>query len=172
MKHWNIREVGPGDEVFLTELMNCPALMKRLHQIPSTQKDWAEAIELWMQDMDEEGYIVSLESRDIGWFAVNGLLSPEKKSFVKIAALLPEYQNRGIGGRVVAWILEELKRRDYEWIGLFVDWDNIRAIKCYEKCGFQTVGSQQQEWPDGSSNEQFEMELQFGTGGKNETICK
>lgn len=160
MENIKIRAVQRGDEGFLTELMNRPALKERLHQTQTTTEDWAEAIALWLQDPDEKGYIVETANQRVGWFAVNGLL--ERKAYVKIAVLLPEYQGSGIGGWVLSELMEELRKEGYGWAGLFVDSDNEMARNCYEKCGFQISGRMRQEWPDGTVSEQLEMKLRLG----------
>ena len=85
-----IRKVEKTDSAFLCELMNHPALMHRLHQTATTCEDWAEAIRLWAQDKDEQGFILCDSNLPIGWFGVNGLQSTEKKAYLKIAVLLPE----------------------------------------------------------------------------------
>lgn len=158
MKNWTIRAVCPEDADFLTVLMNTPGLMARLHQTSTGKRDWEEAIALWLSDADEEGYIVSSRGQQVGWVAVNGLLSPDRLPYLKIAALLPEFQNLGLGRQVIRQLMAELRKRGYPAIRLFVDQDNHKARKCYESCGFQAVGTVCQQWPDGTVCTQLEME--------------
>lgn len=151
-----IKPVTPEDAAFLTELMNHPAILRRLHQTPTTTNDWTEAIALWLSDDDEEGYILFHQGHPIGWFAFNALLSP--KPYLKIAVLLPEYQGQGIGQFALAHLLGKLKNAGYASVGLFTDCDNLRAQSCYQKCGFQILAEAEESWPDGSTARQYEME--------------
>lgn len=154
-----IRKVEKTDSAFLCELMNHPALMHRLHQTATTCQDWAEAIRLWAQDKDEQGFILCDSNLPIGWFGVNGLQSTDKKAYLKIAVLLPDYQGKGIGSAFLSQLLMDLKAAGYSSVGLFVDCDNSRAQRCYQKCGFVTVDTvEERGWPDGSAAMQYEME--------------
>lgn len=156
MNNITIHPVCPADAPFLTSLMNHPAILHRLHQIPTTQADWEEAIALWLSDDGEEGYILYDQTRPIGWFAFNGLLSPIP--YLKIAALLPEYQGKGIGQFALTQLLPNLKTAGYTTVRLFTDCDNQIAQACYQKCGFQTIAETQESWPNGSTCQQYEME--------------
>lgn len=157
MKIIEIRPVTPAESPFLTTLMNHPTLLHRLHQMPTTQDNWEEAISLWLSDPDEEGYILYDGPQPIGWFALNGLLSPTP--YLKIAAILPEYHNLGIGQAVLRNLLARLKSRGYAKVRLFTDCENQIAQACYQKCGFQIIQTLEESWPDGTTNQQYEMEL-------------
>lgn len=156
MTNITINPVRPTDAAFLTELMNHPAILRRLHQTPTTVDDWSEAIALWLSDDDEEGYILFDRDRPMGWFAFNALLSP--KPYLKIAVLLPEYQGQGIGQFALTHLLEKIKNAGYASVSLFTDCDNLRAQSCYQKCGFRILAEAEESWPDGSIARQYEME--------------
>lgn len=156
MNNIKITPVCPADAAFLTDLMNHPVILHRLHQTPTTQADWEDAIALWLSDDDEDGYILYDQNCPVGWFALNGLLSP--KPYLKIAVLLPEYQGLGIGQFALTRLLGDLKNAGYASVGLFTDCDNRIAQACYQKCGFQMIAKAQESWPDGSTCQQYEME--------------
>jgi diamine N-acetyltransferase len=50
-----------------------------------------------------------------------------------------EYQNRGIGGILLDYLIETAKRLGYREISVGVDKGNINARRLYEKKGFTTV---------------------------------
>jgi GNAT superfamily N-acetyltransferase len=52
----------------------------------------------------------------------------------------PDYRGRGYGKTVTARVCQSLLR-DIEHIGLNVKADNISAIKCYERLGFEVINS-------------------------------
>ena len=65
-------------------------------------------------------------------------LAPEGE--VARVAVLPEAQNKGLGRIMMQYAMNELKRRGYKGIHILVNKHNIKAIRCYEVFGFNTVG--------------------------------
>lgn len=161
MIDFQLRPIDMNDAAFLHSLMNHPTLMERLHQPPTSLTDWQEAIQLWHSDPDEKGYIVLHNSRPIGWFAVNDLLSPRRIPYIKMAVLLPEYQDQGIGRRVIDQLCGQLQAQGYSAVRLFTDQDNLRAQRCYQRSGFRIIDTLEEPWPDGSTLLRCEMEKVF-----------
>ncbi|MBE5803516.1 MAG: GNAT family N-acetyltransferase [Clostridiales bacterium] len=152
-----LRSIHPHDDVFLHTLMNHPEIMARLHQPPTSLADWEEAIQLWRSDPDEKGFIVLCDEQPIGWFAINSLLSPERLPYIKMAVLLPEYQNQGIGRRVLVRLCEILHAEGYPAVRLYTDQDNLMAQRCYRQSGFRIINAMEEPWPDGSTLLRYEM---------------
>lgn len=161
MPDFQLRPITANDAAFLHRLMNHPDLLSRLHQLPSAPEDWQEAIRLWHSDPDEKGCIVIVEDEPIGWFAVNGLCSPERMPYIKMAVLLPPWQHKGIGRRVIARLCSRLQAEGFPAVRLFTDQDNPAAQRCYQQSGFRIIGSQEDTWPDGSPLRQYEMEKEL-----------
>lgn len=156
MSEFQLRPIETQDATFLHTLMNHPALTARLHQPSTSLADWEEAIRLWHSDPDERGCIVTAGDQPIGWFAVNGLCSG--LPYVKMAALLPEYQGQGIGRQVITQLCHQLKAENYPAVRLFTDCDNTHAQRCYLQCGFRIIDTLEEPWPDGSVLQRYEME--------------
>lgn len=154
----SIRKVKISDAVFLTYMLNIPCNLHRLHMTSTVKQDWDEAIQFWMEDADEKDYIIMNDGIPIGLFALNGLESKDRKAYLKMAVLLPAYQNKGIGQWVITELASELRKTGYASVGLFTDLDNFRAQKCYEKCGFQRVRELEEEMQDGIIVNRLEME--------------
>lgn len=55
--------------------------------------------------------------------------------------LLPEYWNMGIGSELINWGINELKKRNYNQVILWVLEKIINARKFYEKIGFRHDGT-------------------------------
>ena len=138
-KELQIRPVNESDAEFLYQLMNCPPLLERLKEVPTTRQDWMDAIREWMKDEDEEDYIVLAGDTPMGWLGINGLLGGDRIAYLKMAAFLPEYQGKGYGTRSIREVLDVLKRKGFEKVILYTDRDNVIAQACYRKCGFKTV---------------------------------
>ena len=51
----------------------------------------------------------------------------------------PEYRNKGIGGILVDFMIEEIRKMGYKEISIGVDKDNTTALHLYRKKGFTNV---------------------------------
>ena len=150
--------VNENDAVFLSELMNNEEVMTALNEVPTAAELWEDAIAEWKRDDDEEDYIIFSGDIPVGWLGINGLLSEDKRAYIKMIALLPEYQNCGIGQYAVNQIADDLKRRGYASIGLYTNQSNIKAQQCYIKCGFKITAETVQKMSDGADVKRFKME--------------
>lgn len=133
--------------------------MRALNEQPTALNDWVAAIPIWNGDPDEEDYIIFEGETPVGWIGVNGLL--EKTAYLKMAALLPEYQGKGIGSLAIQQIVEGLKSKGYASVVLYTNQSNLRAQKCYAKCGFEVAGKLHEEMSDGSLQARYRMEIHF-----------
>lgn len=158
MKNIKIIAITENDAEFLQKLMNNEAVMDILNEVPTTLSVWGDAIKEWLQDTDEEDYIIFDETTPIGWLGVNGLSSTDKKAYIKMIALLPQYQNCGIGSFVIKETIESLKLRGYSSIGLYTDQNNIQAQQCYKKCGFDIIDETEQKMSNGAVVKRYVME--------------
>lgn len=153
-----IAEVIAKDAPFLQELMNNEAVMAALNEVPTTVDVWKEAIAEWEQDDDEKDYIIFEEASPIGWLGINGLSSEEKTAYIKMIALLPQYQNNGIGQYVIIQAIEKLRSMGYVSVGLYTDQNNIQAQKCYFKCGFEITNETEQKMSNETVIKRYRME--------------
>ena len=58
--------------------------------------------------------------------------------------LLPEDWNKGIGSYFINWGLNELKKRGYKRVTLWVLEENVNARRFYEKIGFKHEGTRKE----------------------------
>ena len=152
------RPVREGDAAFLYRLMNDPAVLEALNEIPTEPQDWAEAIREWLRDEDEEDYSVCDGETPTGWLGVNGLQGEDRIAYLKMAAFLPEYQGRGFGTRSIREVLETLKSRGIEKVILYTDSANAKAQACYAKCGFRTAETLTETMSNGKEVPRLRME--------------
>ena len=152
-----IRPVNEKDAEFLYQLMNCPSLLERLNEVPTTRQDWTDAISEWLKDEDEEDYIVLTGDTPMGWLGVNGLRGGDGIAYLKMAAFLPEYQGRGYGTCSIRVVLDNLKRKGIEQVFLYTDSDNAPAQACYRKCGFKVVESLTETLSNGNDVDRVKM---------------
>ena len=159
MENIVIQEVTAKDAGFLFQLMNTPFVMQALNEVTTTQNDWVEAILLWQSDADETGYIVFADEKPIGWFAINNLMAEDNEVFLKMAALLPDHQNKGIGTYVITQLIGKVREKGSASLSLFTDQDNSQARKCYSKCGFSIVDTFMDEMSNGKRVPRVKMAL-------------
>ena len=159
MESIEVRRVTQNDAVFLQQLMNNDQIMAILHEVPRSVDVWADAIVGWDNDPDEEDYIVLDEGMPIGWLGINGLSSESKQVFMKMMALLPTHQGRGIGQRVVKEMIENLRLRGFASLELYTDVGNVRAQHCYRRCGFNISEKTVQKMSDGTIVDRCRMKL-------------
>ncbi len=156
-KSLNLRPVEKGDAAFLHTLMNDEKVLKALHEVPTLLADWQEAISCWAQDGDEEDYILLVEGVPAGWLGINGLEGEEGTVYLKMAALLPAYQGRGMGSWAVEQIITLYRERNFRRILLYTDRENVPGRRCYEKCGFSVSDTLQDTMSDGAVVDRVEM---------------
>lgn len=152
-------EVAENDAPFLCKLMNDKNILDALNEVPTQLSDWIDAISAWNCDNDEEDYIIFDEETPIGWLGVNGLSSEDKKAYIKMVVLLPEYQNKGIGSYVVTQLVRNLKSRKFKEIILYTNQNNLHAQKCYTKCGFEVTKELIQKMSNGDKVWRCKMEM-------------
>ena len=159
MTNIKIQEVQINDAEFICKLMNNESVMESLNEVPTSLCDWRCAIAEWERDSDEEDYIIFSDAVPVGWIAVNGLDSKDKKVFLKILAILPEYQGQGIGQFAVCQIIGILKKLKYYSVTLYTDQVNLKAQNCYSKCGFTITQSLVDKMSNGKCVKRYKMEL-------------
>ena len=158
MHHTCIRPVNQNDAEFINTLINDPSVMLALNEIPTSRQDWIDAISEWSRDNDEEDYIILDRSTPIGWIGINGLRNSDQSAYIKMAAILPGYQNRGFGAKAVRELMSGLKQKGYKRILLYTDRDNLKAQACYQGCGFHVVDSLTETMSNGKEVARYLME--------------
>ena len=159
MKNIEVRPVAQGDATFLQQLMNNDRVMAVLHEVPTSVDVWTEAIAEWDKDPDEEDYLVLDAGVPIGWLGINGLSSENKQVFIKMIALLPTHQGRGIGQYVIRRTIENLRLRGSTSLALYTDLGNVRAQRCYHRCGLRVSEKMVEKMPNGTMVDRCGMEM-------------
>ena len=156
-----LRTVTAKDAGFLFSVMNTGSILEALNEVPTTFSDWQNAIQDWNKDEDEEDYIILWEDTPVGWLGINGLSSSNRNVYLKIVALLPEYQGFGTGAAAIRQIIQMLQQRGYSRVSLYTDQDNSKAQACYRKCGFQITESLMDESSNGKMVPRYKMTLKL-----------
>ena len=64
---------------------------------------------------------------------------PDKRIYISRLIVKKEYRNQGIGGILIDYILEEIKKTGYKEATIGVDKDNVSALHLYQKKGFTNI---------------------------------
>jgi ribosomal protein S18 acetylase RimI-like enzyme len=64
----------------------------------------------------------------------------EGEMYMDCVAVDPDFQGRGIGAKLIQWVIGHYHVGQNKTIGLLVDYDNPRAKKLYLSLGFDKVG--------------------------------
>ena len=159
MNNINLRIVSDTDAQFLTFIMNTDSVLNALNELPTQLEDWVDAIREWSKDNDEEDYIITDGEIPIGWLGINSLESADKVAYLKLAAILPEYHNKGIGCYAINQVIEMLRQRKYLKVALYTDQENYKARACYSKCGFEVTETFMEEMANKKTVARCKMEL-------------
>nr|WP_272480065.1 GNAT family N-acetyltransferase [Aquibacillus koreensis] len=63
---------------------------------------------------------------------------PKKRIYLSRMIVKKEFQNRGIGGTILDYLMDYARQLGFEEMALGVDTDNLSARHLYEKKGFTT----------------------------------
>ena len=159
MNKIKLRAVSDDDAQFLTFIMNTDTVLNALNELPTQLEDWVDAIKEWSKDNDEEDYIILDDETPIGWLGINSLESADKVAYLKLAAILPNYHNKGIGHYAISQVIEMLRQRNYLKVALYTDQENYKARTCYSKCGFEVTETFMEEMANGKTVARCKMEL-------------
>lgn len=64
---------------------------------------------------------------------------PNQRIYLSRLIVKPEYRNKGIGGILVDFMIDEIRKMGYKEISIGVDKDNTAALHLYRKKGFTNV---------------------------------
>ncbi len=64
---------------------------------------------------------------------------PNQRIYISRLIVKKEYRNQGIGGILIDYVLEEIKKLGYKESTIGVDKDNIAALHLYQKKGFTNI---------------------------------
>lgn len=105
-----------------------------LHSEDISLSEWKEILSV--KDADEKHFIVCDDAIPVGYMKINGLLS-QKEAWISMLFVAKEYHRQGVGSFAIRYAEQYVKSLEFEVIKIQTDSDNIPAINCYLKCGYQ-----------------------------------
>lgn len=95
-----------------------------------------ECIKNFIKDTNNYGFIGKIDKKIVAFLYGYGLLRPDGKSmfYIHSVDVVPEYQNKGIGTKLMDYVLKYIidEKKYYKFWVLTED-NNIKACKVYQK---------------------------------------
>lgn len=138
-----LRALERSDLPAVVRWMNDPAVTEFLLTAPLTG---VEEMELWYEDhrgsSDRLLAILDPEGRTVGYCGITRLEWEDRRCNLWIIIGERDAWDRGYGTDTVRTMLRHLfGELGLHRVYLTVDEDNVRAIRCYERCGFVREGT-------------------------------
>ena len=122
-----------------------------------------------MQDLKDENNIYQVLFYDDKAVAYSKIIlnqsvsKIEETNITKLERLyvLQDYYDKKLGLELFNFNIELSKKRNQSGIWLFVWTENYRAIKFYQKCGFEIIGSHNFQISENHSNPNHQMFLRY-----------
>lgn len=95
------------------------------------------ALKDFINDSHSFGFIAKENHIILGFAYAYSLLRPDGKTMLYLhsVGLLPQYQNKGIGTKLLEFIINYAKTNNYSEVFVITDKGNPRACHVYEKVG-------------------------------------
>lgn len=93
----------------------------------------------FVNDNHSFGFIAKEDKKILGFAYAYSLLRPDGKNmfYLHSVGLLPQYQNKGVGTKLLQFIIKYAKENNYSEVFVITDKGNPRACHVYEKVGFK-----------------------------------
>ena len=118
--------------------------LREMRASPEVERWWEPAGEGWPLSAEPqvEGLVILAGGEPAGYVQFTEESDPAAKHADVDIFLGPEYQDQGLGTDALRTIVRHLlEERGHHRITLGTSVENARAIRCYEKVGFRTVGT-------------------------------
>ncbi len=108
-------------------------------------KDPVVSLEEILEDFNKlDFYLFKIESETVG---ISALMINENIGVICKLYILLEYQNKGIGTRLMEYLEIKAKKLNLRKLRLLTIWsNNQKVIRFYEKSGFKIVEKIEREW--------------------------
>jgi len=96
-----------------------------------------EYLKYFIKDHHNYGFIVKVGNKAVGFAYAYDLLRPDKKKMLYLHSigLLPDYQNQGLGTKMLEYIIKYAEKHDFSECFVITDKGNESACHVYEKLG-------------------------------------
>ena len=119
----------------------------------------------YIKNQDFDLYMISIDGKNVGILEIGTYEDKYKDNMEGIGEIRSfhikrEYQGQGIGTQALDFAITELKKRGYKTICVWVKKQNTKAIKFYEKFGFEKTIYDCEETVDGAPSMVMEKSIE------------
>ena len=141
-----IEKASPADAAAFLEFLKIAGAQKDnltfgAEGLPLSEEDEAAFLAQMEDSKDSVMLVAKADEAIIGNASLSRLPRRMNHRGELCIAVAKEYWNKGIGSRLLENILAFAKENSFEVLDLQVRSDNVRAIRLYEKFGFQKTGT-------------------------------
>lgn len=124
------------------------------------EEKWLESA-VFHRDSDKVFAIETIAGQYLGNCGLHSIDPVNRHAELGIVIGLPEYLGKGYGTEAIHLLLDlAFNRLNLEKVYLRVFGNNLRGIRCYEKCGFEHVGRlKRHRFVDGEWQDEVVMEV-------------
>lgn len=99
----------------------------------------AEFVKSFINTPNTYGFIIKKDDKIVGFAYGHGLARPDgkKKFYVHDVGLLEAHRDKGMGTKLMEYIVNFAKTNNFSELFLITDYNNPRACHVYEKVGFK-----------------------------------
>lgn len=136
----NIRDARIDDYKEISNIRKMPGVIENLL---ATYDEKEEKIKNRILNKGKEDcwFVPEIDGKIIGLGILNGHSNFRKKHVASLTLMVhKDYQNTGVGTKLMQRLIEEAKNREIVRVELAVFKDNYNAIRLYKKFGFKKEG--------------------------------
>ena len=104
-------------------------------------------------------YVIQVDRETVGVIEFMRDFNEVDEAYLYGLAISEEYQGQGLGNKLLDYSLKELKKQKINKVELTVDPDNERAIKLYQKFGFEKIAYRKAEYGSGEDRTIMKLSL-------------
>ena len=128
----SVKQADINDAEFVEKIFSQNKVV--LHSEDISLSEWKEILSV--KDADEKHFIVCDDATPVGYMKINGLLS-QKEAWISMLFVATEHHRQGIGSFALSYAEGFVKLHNIKSLKIQTDLDNVPAISCYLKCGYQ-----------------------------------
>ena len=161
-----LRKIQPSDAEFLCSIFKDNEEYYNIFFDSETRvSEWEKRIQLNMTHEEWQHFIIVEDEVDVGWLAWE-CTSKEEWDLI-IIVIKREFLSKGYGTKAFSEFIEKARQDGVKRIFLYVNADNPRAIRFYEKFGFVIYDKEiVPESNEKINNEEYKMKLELGRNRK------
>lgn len=111
--------------------------IEALHGKEIPLSEWKEILS--KDDPDEQNFLICKGAMPVAWLRVNGL-SGKETAWISMLVVSNNAHRQGVGSFAVKYAEEFVQSKGFTSLGIKTTADNVAAVACYKKLGYEIIG--------------------------------